>query len=183
VCSHTCAFGTSQAYRRGAIDVGGEIHQRPRGEGVIHPNEELLRQAYAAQARGDTESYLDFLHDDFVLHIPGRSRLAGRYVGREAMRGHFAEIKLLSGGTFKTEPREIVASDEHGMAWIEASADRDGLTFQLPRVHAWRTLDGKLAELWLLPLDLDAFDGYWGHSTARPPSQQVTRSDSNPRMM
>ncbi len=78
------------------------------------------------------------------------------------MRGHFAEIKHLSGGTFKTEPREIFASDEHGMAWIEASADRDVLTFQLPRVHAWRTLDGKLAELWLLPLDLDAFDGYWG---------------------
>ena len=54
------------------------------------------------------------------------------------MRGHFAEIKHLSGGTFKTEPREIFASDEHGMAWIEASADRD------------------------VPLDLDAFDGYWG---------------------
>ena len=81
---------------------------------------------------------------------------------------------------------EIFASDEHGMAWIEASADRDVLTFQLP---LWpprlATLDGKLAELWLLPLDLDAFDGYWGPAQARstPPSQQVTRSDSNPRMM
>ncbi len=50
---------------------------------MVHPNEVLLRQAYDAQARGDIESYLTVFSDDFVLHIPGRSRIAGQYRGKD----------------------------------------------------------------------------------------------------
>jgi len=61
-------------------------------------NEELVRQAYAAQSRGDMEGYLALLADDFVLHIPGRSQIAGDYQGHEEVRRHFREIAALSGG-------------------------------------------------------------------------------------
>ncbi len=59
---------------------------------MTHPNEELLRTAYAAQAHGDLDGYLECLRDDFVLHIPGRSRIAGDYAGKDEVRRHFAEI-------------------------------------------------------------------------------------------
>jgi ketosteroid isomerase-like protein len=49
---------------------------------VVHPNEELVRQAYEAQVRGDLDSYLELLTDDFVLHSLGSSRIAGEYPGR-----------------------------------------------------------------------------------------------------
>jgi ketosteroid isomerase-like protein len=46
---------------------------------MVHPNEQLARCAYVAQSQGDVDAYLDLLTDDFVLHIPGRSQIAGDY--------------------------------------------------------------------------------------------------------
>jgi ketosteroid isomerase-like protein len=129
---------------------------------MAHGNEDLLRQAYEAQARGDLESYLDLLSDDFVLHIPGRSRIAGDYRGKDEVRRHFREIAELSGGTFRTEVHDTLASHDHAIGLVDARAERDGRIVELPRVHVWHVRDGKLSELWLHPLDQYAFDDYWG---------------------
>jgi ketosteroid isomerase-like protein len=124
--------------------------------------EELVRRAYEAQSRGDLESYLDLLTDDFVLHIPGRSRIAGDYMGKEEMRSHFREIRELSGGTFKTEVHDVLGNDRHAVGLINATAEKDGQTVALPRVHVWHGRDGRLSELWAHPADQYAFDDYWG---------------------
>jgi uncharacterized protein len=97
-----------------------------------HPNAALVRRAYAAQARGDLDTYLSLLADDFVLRIPGRSQIAGEYRGRDEMRRHFAEIAALSGGTFRTTVHDVTASDEHVIALVEATAERDGVAVELP---------------------------------------------------
>ncbi len=55
-------------------------------------NENVLRTLYDAQARGDLDTYLSLLSDDIVLHVPGRSRIAGDYVGKEEMRRHRWDI-------------------------------------------------------------------------------------------
>ena len=129
-----------------------------------HPNEDLLRTAYDAQSRGDLDAYLECLREDFVLHIPGHSRIAGAYIGKEEVRRHFREIAQLSGGSFRTSVHDIIANDEHVVALVEAEALRAGERTLLPRVHVWHVRDGKLAELWLHPVDQDAFDDYWGPS-------------------
>jgi ketosteroid isomerase-like protein len=87
---------------------------------MVHPHEKLARRAYEAQSRGDIETYLDMLTDDFVLHIPGRSRIAGDYRGRGDMRRHFREIGELSGGLSKLwlHPSYQYAFDEY---WGERS--------------------------------------------------------------
>ncbi|HEX9235463.1 MAG TPA: nuclear transport factor 2 family protein [Actinomycetota bacterium] len=128
----------------------------------MHPNEALLRGAYDAQARGDLDGYLALLSDDFVLHIPGESRIAGDYRGREEMRRHFQEIAQLSGGTFRTAIHDVLASDEHVIGLVAASADHEGRRVDLHRVHVWHVRHGRLAELWLHPTDQRAFDAYWG---------------------
>jgi len=127
-----------------------------------HPNEILLQKLYDAQERGDLEEYLDLLSNDFALHIPGRSRIAGDYVGKEGMRRHFAEIRELSKGTFRTVIHDVVAGDRHAIGLIDARAEKDGRTVELPRVHVWHVEDGRLTELWLHPVDQSAFDDYWG---------------------
>lgn len=127
-----------------------------------HPNAALVRRAYAAQARGDLDTYLALLAEDFVLRIPGRSQIAGEYRGRDEMRRHFAEIAALSGGTFRTTVHDVTASDEHVIALVEATAERDGVAVKLPRIHVWHVRDGELSELWLHPVAQQAFDIYWG---------------------
>jgi uncharacterized protein len=127
-----------------------------------HPNAALLRRVYAAQAAADLEAYLASLSEDFVLHIPGRSRIAGAYRGKDEVRRHFREIAELSGGSFRTDVHDILASDDHAVGLVNASAERDGIVVDLPRIHVWHLRGGELTELWLHPTDQDAFDAYWG---------------------
>ena len=133
---------------------------------MTHPNEALVRAAYAAQAKGDLDAYLALLSDDFVLHMPGRSRIAGDYIGKDEVRRHFREIRELSGGTFRTSLHDVAASDEHVIALIDASGDRDGARVDLPRVHVWHARDGTLTELFVHPADQYLFDDYWGPASA-----------------
>ncbi len=129
-----------------------------------HQNEILLRMAYDAQARGDIDAYIDLLSEDIVLHIPGRSRIAGEYRGKEEVRRHFREIATLSGGTFRTQIHDVLAGEEHVVGLVRAQAERDGATVDLPRVHVWHVRNGKLAEVWIHPEDQYAFDAYWGEA-------------------
>jgi ketosteroid isomerase-like protein len=125
-------------------------------------NEILVRMAYDAQARGDMDAYIELLRDDVVLHIPGRSRIAGEYRGKDEVRRHFREIAALSGGTFRTQVHDVLAGDEHVVGLVNAYAERDGETVAMPRVHVWHVRDRRLAEVWIHPADQYAFDAYWG---------------------
>jgi ketosteroid isomerase-like protein len=125
-------------------------------------HEALVRSLYDAQSRGDIDTYVSLLTDDFVLHIPGRSRIAGDYRGGADVRRHFAEIARLSGGTFRTSIHDVVAGDDHVVALVEATAEKDGQRVSLPRTHVWHVRGGRLSELWLQPMDQVAFDEYWG---------------------
>jgi uncharacterized protein len=119
----------------------------------MHLNEGLVRRAYA---------YVSLLSEDFVLRIPGRSRIAGDYAGEARLRQHFGEIAELSGGTFRTRVHAVLAWDDHVVALIDASAEREGQSISLPRVHVWTVRNGRLAELRIHPIDQQAFDNYWG---------------------
>lgn len=130
--------------------------------GTAHQNEILLRMAYDAQARGDIDAYIDLLSDDVVLHIPGRSRIAGDHGGKEEVRRHFAEVAALSGGTFRTQVHDVLAGEEHVVGLVDARAERDGQMVAMPRVHVWHVRNGKLAEGWVHPVDQYSYDSFWG---------------------
>jgi len=129
---------------------------------AMHRNEQLLRKAYDAEGRGDLETYLGFLTDDFVMHIPGRSRLCGEYRGKDEMQQHLRDIRELSRGTFRIEVHDVLANDDHAVGLILAWANRDDRVVDLRRVHVWHIRDAMLSELWIQPGDQYAFDAYWG---------------------
>jgi uncharacterized protein len=129
---------------------------------MVHPHEHLVQQAYAAQSEGDLDAYIELLSESFVLHIPGRSRIAGDYHGKDEVRRHFREMVELSEGTFRTDVHDVLVSDDHAVGLVNARGERDGRSVDLPRVHVWHASDGALRELWLHPADQFAFDAYWG---------------------
>jgi len=128
---------------------------------MSHPNEELLRNGYAAFEKGDLDTLRGLFTDDIVWHSPGRSPLAGDYRGIDEVFGLFGKVFELSGGTFRNEIHDILADDEHAVALVSATGERNGKTLNDKQAHVFHVRDGKVTEFWLQPGDLYANDDFW----------------------
>ena len=130
---------------------------------MAHPNEEKLRRGYDAFNKGD----LDFLRnevftEDVVAHVPGRSQIAGEYKGIDQVFGLFGRLAELSEGTFRAEPHDILANDEHGVALSLTSAERQGKRLDQQRTtEIYHFRNGKVFELWPLVEDDYENDEFW----------------------
>jgi uncharacterized protein len=57
---------------------------------MAHPNEDLVRETFAASGRGDIDALRDqYFADDMRWHFPGRSPLAGDSEGAAQVVGGF----------------------------------------------------------------------------------------------
>jgi uncharacterized protein len=127
-----------------------------------HANAELFRRGYAAFGAGDLDTVRSLLADDVVWHNPGNNRLAGDYTGVEATIGLFLKLFEESGGTFKVEPHDVLANDDHAVALVTVSAAKGDASFSSRAAHVVHMRDGKLTESWFLGEDQAAADAFWG---------------------
>jgi ketosteroid isomerase-like protein len=123
----------------------------------------INRAALESLYFGDRTLFFESLAEDYVCHTLGDSPLAGDFVGAEGMRAHVAQMRELSGGTFKAGPRgPMLVDDVHALVPTRVMASRpDGRQLDMEGLGLWRFADGKVAEHWELPLDLKAFDAFW----------------------
>jgi len=129
---------------------------------MAHSNEDLVREAFAASGRGDIDALRNqYFSDGMRLHYPGRSPLAGDYGGIAQVLGFFGRVLELSGGTFRTELHDVVASDEHAVSLFTARAGRADRRLEDRIVEVFHIRDGKAAEAWIHPADLYASDEFW----------------------
>jgi ketosteroid isomerase-like protein len=129
---------------------------------MAHPNEERLREGYAAFQRGDMEALRnEYLAEDIVWHTPGRSPVAGDFRGIDDVLASFGRLFELSGGTFAVELHDVLANDDHTVALGVSRAQREGKTLESRYAHVTHFRDGKIAESWLHPEDLYADDEFW----------------------
>ena len=128
---------------------------------MAHPNEELIRGGYAAFAKGDVPEVLGRFAQDITWHVPGRSALAGDYHGHDEVMGFFGKLMELSGGTFSLELHDLLASDDHVVALVKATAVRDGETHSFDAAHVWHVRDGKATEFWGLSTNPYEDDEFW----------------------
>lgn len=126
-----------------------------------HPNEELLRNGYAAFEKGDLDTLRDLFTDEIVWHSPGKGPLAGDYRGLDEVFGLFGKVVELSGGTYRNDLHDILANDEHAVALITAHAEREGKTLDNKQTHVFHVRGGKATEVWLDIGDLYANDEFW----------------------
>lgn len=129
---------------------------------MAHPNEDLVRETFAASGRGDIGALRDqYFADSMRLHYPGQSPLAGDHDGVAQVMGFFGRVRELSGGTFRTELHDVVANDEHTVALFTARAERADRRLADRIVEVFHIRDGKAAEAWIYPADLYASDEFW----------------------
>jgi hypothetical protein len=123
-----------------------------------HPNAELWRKGQEAFSRRDFDAVREVWADDIVYHFPGTSHLAGDHKGLQAVQAFFA--KLVEMNVQITEVHDVLASDEHVVALVRATASRQGRELSLNQANVYNVRDGKVAEAWLLPTDQAALDEF-----------------------
>ena len=126
-----------------------------------HLNVGLVKKGYEAFAKGDMATLADVLSEDMVWHIAGNNLLAGEYQGRDAVFKMFAQIAELSGGTFRNEPHDVLANDEHAVVLTRETASRQGKQLDGLSVQAYHIKGGQVTEAWSFQHDSRHYDEFW----------------------
>ena len=124
----------------------------------MHPNEQLLRTAVEAMQNGDGERVAEVMAADVIVHLPGRSKLAGDHHGRGVLG---AKIRELTGHPLRLEIHDVLGSDDHAVGVYTMTAERDGKTVQWRHVNVYHVRDGQIVEVWQHPFDLDVIEDFF----------------------
>ena len=124
-------------------------------------NETLVRQIFAAFARKEGFALRGLFAEDAVWTVPGRSVMAGTYRGREAIFRFLARLPKETDGTYGSELRDVLASEERAAALYRARGRRQGRDLELDQVLLFRIADGLVQEALALPSDPEAFEAFW----------------------
>jgi uncharacterized protein len=134
-------------------------------------NEQLLSEFRRRQGEmysgGDLQPVADLLADDVVWHVPGRSPIAGDHRGRDSVLRYFEQRRALAHGTMSIEVLETIADDEAVVELADGRARLGDVEAHWRTVGLYRITDGRIAEAWLIPFDLDAFDRVWSRIASR----------------
>ena len=123
---------------------------------------EVMRRYVEAWERNDSEAATAIWADDIVHHVPGRSPLAGDFVGKQAFLDHYGRVFTELGGTIEVvEFHEVLVSEDHAVALVKERAVRGERSLEFNRVVVYHLRDGKLAKTWSHDYDLYALDEFW----------------------
>lgn len=126
-----------------------------------HPNAQILEKVYAAFAAGDAATVLAACAENMTFQVAGKSQLAGKFTKANFESGFMGKLRELSGGAFKFEAHDIMASDRHGVVLGSEYVTRKGEQVQIRTVHVWRFENGKPVAWYEYPRDLYQFDAIW----------------------
>ena len=127
----------------------------------MHPNEQVLRDLDDAQLADDVDAFMSHFTDDVIVHVPGRSSMAGTYKGK----GEFGELFqrfMERTPDYSFEPHAYLADDEHGVSMQRSHYQRGDQTLDTNDTFIAHFRDGKVSEVWFStddPYGTDAFLG------------------------
>lgn len=120
---------------------------------------EVLCRALAG-ASGRTARQL--LDDETLLHVPGRSGLAGQYQGQEAILGLLGRMTELTDETLRFTPTATLTADDQMIVVCgrsSASRQRKRLNTDTAYVVLWR--NDRVGEMWIVHQDQSQFNSFW----------------------
>ena len=111
---------------------------------------DVMRRYLEAVQRGDWETGFDFFADDIVLHVPGRSSLAGEHRGREAAEGYLqAALARAHGAQVEVELVDMLASEERVALIVRETFSRPGADVEIRRANVYRLREDRIVEVWI----------------------------------
>ena len=124
-------------------------------------NEALVRRVFEAFSRKEGFALRGLFAENAVWSVPGTGVMAGVYRGRDEIFRFLARLPKETDGTYGSELRDVLASDERAAAVYRARGVRRGRTLELDQVLLFRIDDGLIREVLALPSDPDAFEAFW----------------------
>jgi uncharacterized protein len=129
---------------------------------MAHPNEDFVREGYAAFARGDVDALQNrFFAPDIRWHFPGHNPFAGDFTGIADVMGWLGRSFEASGGTLSLDLHDVIGNDQHVVVLVTERAQREGKELLDNTVQVFSIKDGKVAEVWTYPGDVHASDAFW----------------------
>lgn len=130
---------------------------------MTHPNENFMRKYSNAWKVGDIDTVREMYAEDLVVHISGRSPLAGVYRGKEAFFGYINKIMELTGGKVEiVEIKDILANEGRAVVLVRERLQRIGKkTLEANRVVVYQFCTGKISEVWGYEDDQYAVDEFF----------------------
>jgi uncharacterized protein len=126
-----------------------------------HPNIATFRSIFTAFTTGDMDALATFFDEAVVWHTPGEHPLAGTYDGRAATFESFAAEFEQSGGTYSVDVRDVIANDQHIIALLHATANRENKRLDQDYVIVFRVRDDKVHAAWEIWRDQASVDEFW----------------------
>jgi ketosteroid isomerase-like protein len=121
-----------------------------------------MRRAYAAFNSGDRNTLIATFDEGAVWHLPGRSRFADDYQGRDATLAYFGQLAQETGGTFQAELQHLLADDEDRVIGMQRSrAQRNGKHLDVANCIVFELKDGRVTDGREHFHDLYAWDEFW----------------------
>lgn len=138
-----------------------ELGSAPGPRDPISVVERFQAEQARAYAGGEMDAVREVLSDDVVWHVPGRSTVAGEHRGLEAVLAYFETRRRMTDATFTVTVRGTAMIGDRVVQLADGRAERDGRTLTWSTAGVFRVVDGRVAECWLVPFDLYAFDEIW----------------------
>ncbi len=124
-------------------------------------NADAIRAGYEAFAKGDIDSVAKLLAPGIRWHVAGRGPLTGTYEGRDEVLRFFGGLTDLTGGTFRVEIHDLLASDDHVVALMRQHVSHGDAHHDSNVVHVWHLRDGAATEFWAIPEDQHGLEELW----------------------
>ena len=136
--------------------------------------EEFARRQSAMYRGGDAGAVRELLAPDVVWHVPGVSAIAGDHRGRDAVMDYFERRRAIAGGAMAIVAGERLVSGDVVIQLADGEVERDGERLRWRTAGVYR-LDGeRVAEAWLIPLELAEFEAVWKElARGLPPTDPV----------
>jgi ketosteroid isomerase-like protein len=138
--------------------------------------ESVTRCAFAAFAQAQGTMYAgadggmvrEMLTADVIWHVPGTSAIAGEHRGRDAVMTYFLRRRELARGAMQIVAGEQLVRGDTVIQFADGNLELDGERLDWRTAGVYRFEGERVAEAWLVPLELDAFDAVWT-SLGEPP--------------
>ena len=125
-------------------------------------NVAVMQRAYDAFNAGDMDTLVEVFDESAVWHLPGKSKYADDYQGRDATLEYFGQLAQETGGTFRAELQHLTADDDgHVVGFQHSTGDRNGKHLDVGNCIVFQLKDGRIVDGREHFEDLYAWDDFW----------------------